>query len=79
MNRTLRRVVRALFPVAHRWPAHRHPGAVWQVDAPGCRMALTFDDGPDARDTPALQIPNNGGAARAAQTAAGTGAAGAGD
>jgi peptidoglycan/xylan/chitin deacetylase (PgdA/CDA1 family) len=38
----------------HAQMARRFPGALWQGDPERREIALTFDDGPDPRDTPRL-------------------------
>jgi peptidoglycan/xylan/chitin deacetylase (PgdA/CDA1 family) len=48
-----RRYSRAL-PGIHRALSRRFPRALWSGDASRREVALTFDDGPHAKDTPAL-------------------------
>jgi peptidoglycan/xylan/chitin deacetylase (PgdA/CDA1 family) len=50
----LRRTVKPLFPLVHRVLERRQPSALWRGDTSRRQIALTFDDGPSERDTPAL-------------------------
>ncbi len=51
---TLQRRYAQMLPGLHRHLSRRFPQALWLGDPLRREVALTFDDGPDPRDTPAL-------------------------
>jgi peptidoglycan/xylan/chitin deacetylase (PgdA/CDA1 family) len=54
MFNRLWRLTKPFYPRLHRRLAPRHPEALWRGDPAKAQIALTFDDGPSERDTPAL-------------------------
>jgi peptidoglycan/xylan/chitin deacetylase (PgdA/CDA1 family) len=52
--RELRRRYDNAQPIAHRVLSRQFPQALWMGNPQRNEVALTFDDGPDAKDTPAL-------------------------
>ncbi len=52
--RLLRRHYDDAQPIAHRMLSQKFPQALWMGNPQRDEVALTFDDGPDPRDTPAL-------------------------
>jgi peptidoglycan/xylan/chitin deacetylase (PgdA/CDA1 family) len=54
MFHPLWRLSKPLLPWLHPRLARRHPSALWRGDPGRRQIALTFDDGPTERDTPAL-------------------------
>lgn len=52
--RALRRRYDDAAPIAHRMLRKQFPQALWMGNPQRNEVALTFDDGPDERDTPAL-------------------------